>query len=119
MIKINLSQITVPCVRCILIAICRHKPFDDLLRDCDLVRKSLYWDKTTADGARSQYFGQKITMIRDTLGPSIWEVDINEDRDAFSYITEKCEYDHEVDKLDSVNHIIVPKGFKTYKRGEH
>lgn len=105
-------KVRVPCMNCILIAICRHKLFDNLLRDCTLVRNTLYWDKTTPDGARSEHFGQKITMIRNILDSSMWDVDINDEKDAFSYITEKCEYDHEIDKMDSVDHIIVPKGFK-------
>jgi len=117
MIKINLIQVRVPCMNCILIAICKHKLFDDLLKDCSLSRNSLYWDKTTPDGARSQFFGQKITMIRNILDPSMWDIDINDEKDAFSYVIEKCEYDHVIDTMDSVDHIIVPKGFKAYKRG--
>ena len=109
------DEVTVPCPNCVLIAICRCKPFDDLLKDCKLARDTLYWDKTTPDGARSTNFGQKITMIRDILDALTWDVDINEDKDAFSYVVDRHEYEYEIDSATKRGDVIVPRGFKRSK----
>ena len=111
-------EIITPCTNCVVLAVCRLKIFDDLIRDCNLLRNSLYWDKTTADGARSKYFGEKILLAKDTLNPETWDIemeaeDINED--GFSFIVGKKCHDDVIDTLDSVNHVIVPKPFKAKK----
>ena len=100
-------EIITPCTNCVVLAVCRLKIFDDLIRD-----------KTTADGARSKYFGEKILLAKDTLNPETWDIemeaeDINED--GFSFIVGKKCHDDVIDTLDSVNHVIVPKPFKAKK----
>ena len=78
------DNIKLPCVNCICVAICRHKLFDVLIKDCKLLLDTLYFDKTTVDGTRSKNYNIKLTMIQDILNPIDWNIRI--DDDAFPYV---------------------------------
>ena len=57
-----------PCDKCVCIAVCRHKPYDKLFEDCELVNdyepsyKSIY--------AREE---NHISLIEIALNPTKWE----------------------------------------------
>ena len=102
------TKVTVPCHKCVLIAMCRNKLFDELIKDCKLMLDSLYFDKTTSDGSRSKNFGEKISMIQDILNPESWEVQMKDD---FAHIiSDNTDY---ITSLDHVpKHVLVPRVFK-------
>jgi hypothetical protein len=67
-------KLEVPCHNCICTSICKHKLFDELIRDCKLLVDSLYFDNTTSVGQRSTLYGDKMNMVQDILNPEYWEV---------------------------------------------
>lgn len=75
-----MTDINVPCNDCVCIAICRNKLFDQMIKDCKLLLDALYFDKTTSDGARSTYYGDKLIMIQDILNPECWTVKLDDDK---------------------------------------
>lgn len=74
----NSTTIEVPCKDCVCIAICRNKLFDAIISECRLLLDALYFDRTTTDGARSKYFGNKVIMIYNMLQPEYWKIEIDE-----------------------------------------
>jgi len=104
------TKVTVPCHKCVLIAICRNKLFDDMIKDCKLMLDSLYFDKTTSDGARSLDFGEKAVMVQDILNPEYWSIEIKDD---FAHIiSDKTDYVTSISRVPSHMKTKVPKGFR-------
>lgn len=108
-------KIEVPCKDCVLIAICRNKLFDELIKDCKLLLDALYFDKTTEGGARSKYYGDKIDMIQDILNPDMWQVTIDPKDKFANVISGHTTIVTSMDKTPDPK-VIVPKNFKLQKR---
>ena len=105
------NEITDPCHRCVLIAICRNKLYDDLIKDCKLLLDALYFDGTTGNGARSTYYGDKVNMIQDILKPENWEIIIDPKDSGSRVIALTC-----IDLEGHRSGVIIPKNFQLKKR---
>ena len=65
-----------PCEECICLPVCRHKPFDDLLADCKIVRDLLYYNDGT--GTRTRVFSKTLVGIKNTLEAYTWYCEIQD-----------------------------------------
>lgn len=95
------DNIEIPCKNCVLIAMCRHKKFEKMHRECKLIINTLYFDETTAGGARSKFFNTKITLIRDILKPKEWC--IIKDDTGFIHVVDRKPGEYKI----SVDSILV------------
>jgi len=64
-----------PCKNCITVAICRHKPYSDMLNDCLLIYNYLYIVDSGGMSIRERFnFKKKIKHPFIHLRPSLWEI---------------------------------------------
>lgn len=77
----------IPCMNCVVMALCRNRKFERIIRECKLLSDTLYFDGTTDDGVRSKLFDLKITLIRDILNPEEWV--IIKDDTGFMHIVDR------------------------------
>jgi hypothetical protein len=77
-----------PCENCICVAICRYKHFADMIRDCTIIMRLLYYDdEDTLDGVRSSTFNPVIEDMKKILNPTMWNAKV--DSDGFLTITDE------------------------------
>ena len=89
------DKIEVPCENCVLIAMCRHKKFERIVDECNLLVDNLYFDGEQK-WARSKNFTAKITKIRDVLRPKEWTL-IKDDTDRnFIHIIDRRPEEYQV-----------------------
>ena len=88
----DLNKLKCPCINCLMIPICRHREFDDLMRTCKLVLHSLYYQNTPADGSRSRDYSKKITLMIEHIKPLKWEAEI--DNSGFAHIKDKRGFEY-------------------------
>jgi len=69
-----------PCDRCITLAICRHKDYHDMMKDCKLISTYLYYERSFGLTKRVLDFNHKICLVRDTLKATDWYVVTNYDQ---------------------------------------
>jgi hypothetical protein len=64
----------VPCKDCLLISLCRNKWFHTLMSDCDIVYNYAFRIKEFSScGPHSEQI-KKVSLIKDILNPSKWDV---------------------------------------------
>lgn len=70
---------TIPCKQCLVLAICRNKPFDTMLKDCHHMLRLLYFINTDKPGNRAKNFNELITSMEEHLKPTSWYTEITDD----------------------------------------
>jgi len=65
-----------PCKECICVAVCKHKRFDDLIRDCKIVGNLLYYEDT---GTRTRAFSKNVVEMKKALKAHTWNCIIEDD----------------------------------------
>lgn len=77
-----------PCENCICVPVCRYKQFADMIRDCTIIMRLLYFDdEDTLDGVRSSTFNPVVEDMEKILNPTEWNIKI--DSTDFLTVTEK------------------------------
>ena len=64
------NNTVVPCYNCVCVAVCRHKTYDELYSQCQIIRSYLLWVLKDGGFADSQY--SVFTWLVDILKPSQW-----------------------------------------------
>ena len=67
----------IPCTDCLLISICRHKKYGDMLMECDPLYKYLYRGgvnktKNMQVGFRYDYFDKEIIKVYNIIKSTTW-----------------------------------------------
>jgi hypothetical protein len=83
------NKVICPCIDCLMIPICRHREFDELMRTCRLVLQSLYYHNVPTDGNRSRDYSKKITLMIEYIKPLKWHATIG--NDGFAHIHHTAE----------------------------
>lgn len=94
-----MNQVEIPCMNCVVLAICRNRKFERIIRECRLLSNTLYFDGTTDDGSRSKLFNLKITLIRDILKPEEWV--IIKDDTGFIHVVDRRPSEYRI-SIDSI-----------------
>jgi hypothetical protein len=60
-----------PCIDCILIPICRHKPYPQVFEDCHILTEHIsdYYDEPILNDS------QRLKTIQQILNPTMWKYD--------------------------------------------
>ena len=64
-----------PCENCICVAVCKHKPYNKLMRDCILLRSQLYDTNKVDTNNRTSDFFDIIIATHAILQPQCWGVE--------------------------------------------
>ena len=78
------NEVKCPCIDCLMIPVCRHREFDDLMKTCRLVLLSLYYHNTPTIGNRARDYSKKITLMIEHIKPHKWYTII--DYNGFAHI---------------------------------
>ena len=76
-----MTEEKIPCQNCVLIAVCRHRDYHDMLNTCKLLESFLYKKRTRNETEvsvcvqRAAYFNRNIVKVRDILRPTDWYLD--------------------------------------------
>ena len=71
----------IPCEECLLIPICRHKKYQQFVRECESIYSELYIDKIFDATCREYNFKHLILKVETLMNPTKWRVVLG-DRDS-------------------------------------
>lgn len=71
----------IPCLGCVLMAVCRYKTYEKMVEDCSLVKSILYKQNddypTISRGSRTREFKSVVLKIQDIVKPVKWKTTIH------------------------------------------
>lgn len=71
----ELIRSSIPCKDCLIIPICRHKQYTQLIYDCDLLHYYLYYKRENGrltKRTRRKHFSKEIHNVKRILGTESW-----------------------------------------------